>query len=128
MRVSENVIDVLFCGKLKHLTRFSIVGILNTLIDFFVFSMLQGVFGVNYVFSQFLGYSSGIANSFILNKNLEIDGWLHNFSLSRIFGNLCLVYRDAPMIGYKKLLNLFCEQYQNFFGSISIFLDLLNGK
>ena len=29
------------------------------------------------------------------------------------------------MIGYKKLLNLFCEQYQNFFGSISIFLDLL---
>ena len=32
------------------------------------------------------------------------------------------------MIGYKKLLNLFCEQYQKFFGSISIFLDLLNGK
>lgn len=69
MRVSENVIDVLFCGKLKHLTRFSLVGIINTLIDFFVFSLLQGVFGFSYGFSQFMGYSCGIANSFILNKN-----------------------------------------------------------
>lgn len=69
MKVSENVIEVIFCGKLKHLTRFSFVGVINTLIDFFVFSMLQGVFGVSYVLSQFLGYSCGIVNSFILNKN-----------------------------------------------------------
>lgn len=69
MKESGSAIDYLFYGKLKHLTRFSVVGVLNTLIDFVVFSVLQGAFGFNYTFSQFLGYSCGIANSFILNKN-----------------------------------------------------------
>lgn len=56
-------------GKFKDLSRFSIIGVLNTLMDFAVFTIFNSLFGVNYSVSQVAGYSFGIINSFILNKN-----------------------------------------------------------
>lgn len=55
-------------GKFKCLSKFSCVGGLNTLIDFGVFSLLNSLFGINYIISQVISYSSGTLNSFILNK------------------------------------------------------------
>jgi len=54
--------------KLKHILRFSCVGGLNTIIDFGMFSLLNSLFGVNYVISQIISYSSGTLNSYTLNK------------------------------------------------------------
>lgn len=54
--------------KFKHVTRFGCVGCLNTLFDFGVFCILNSLFGVNYVISQIVSYSTGTLNSYIFNK------------------------------------------------------------
>ena len=55
------------------LSRFSIVGILNTLIDFVTFTIINSWFGINYTTSQISGYSVGVVNSFIFNKNWTFE-------------------------------------------------------
>lgn len=55
-------------SDLKHILKFGFVGCLNTFIDFGVFSILNSFFGVNYIISQILSYSSGTLNSYLCNK------------------------------------------------------------
>ena len=62
------LIDNILKGKLKQLSRFATVGVANTIIDFLVFTVCSSVFGINYIISQALGYSFGIANSFTFNQ------------------------------------------------------------
>lgn len=61
-------INYIFNGKLKHISRFSVVGVTNTMIDFIMFTVFNGFIGVNYTLSQVIGYSCGVINSFIFNK------------------------------------------------------------
>ncbi|MBC2579452.1 GtrA family protein [Clostridium sp. DJ247] len=68
MKLVANVTRYLFYGELKHFSRFSMVGVANTLIDFVTFSMFHSLFGINYMVSQGLGYSFGVVNSFIFNR------------------------------------------------------------
>lgn len=68
MKTLDTIMNYILYGKLKHITRFSLVGIANTLIDFLIFTMFNGLIGLNYITSQILGYSFGVANSFVLNK------------------------------------------------------------
>lgn len=66
---TKNIYNIIINnGKFKRLSKFSCVGGLNTLIDFGVFSLLNSLFGINYIISQVISYSSGTLNSFILNK------------------------------------------------------------
>lgn len=58
----------IFNGKLKHVSRFSMVGIANTLVDFLVFTISYNIIGFGYGISQVAGYSFGIINSFIFNR------------------------------------------------------------
>ena len=44
------------------------VGVVNTLIDFVIFTIVHSLFAVNYTVSQALGYSFGVVNSFIFNR------------------------------------------------------------
>lgn len=69
MNSLSKVINYTFNGKFKTLSRFSIIGILNTLMDFAVFIIFQSLFGINYLVSQIAGFSFGVVNSFIFNKN-----------------------------------------------------------
>ena len=69
MKLLSNVTNYIFNEKLKSVSRFSIIGILNTLIDFAVFTISHSLFGINYSVSQTAGYSFGVINSFIFNKN-----------------------------------------------------------
>ncbi|WJH34895.1 GtrA family protein [Paenibacillus sp. CC-CFT747] len=48
--------------------KFNLVGLLNTAIDFVVFSLLVGL-GVPYLASQCVSYGAGIVNSFLLNRS-----------------------------------------------------------
>lgn len=68
MRILLNLTNVILNGKLKHITRFSLVGVANTLIDFLIFTLFHGLIGLNYIASQIIGYSFGVVNSFVLNK------------------------------------------------------------
>lgn len=54
--------------KYRSLIRFIIVGCINTGVDFFTFSILHSLFGLDKMISQISGYSMGVVNSFILNK------------------------------------------------------------
>lgn len=67
MKSISEMINHVLNGKLKHLSRFSLVGVANTLIDFLVFTLLNSL-GVNYALSQAIGYGSGVLNSYIFNK------------------------------------------------------------
>jgi len=66
--VVSRVNSYVFNGRFKQLSRFSMIGLINTLVDFTAFTMLHSLLGVSYVFSQGMGYSLGMANSFLLNK------------------------------------------------------------
>lgn len=68
MKSVVRVNSYIFNGKFKHLSRFSVIGVINTLIDFAVFTIVHSLFGVSYVLSQGLGYGLGVVNSFLLNK------------------------------------------------------------
>jgi len=52
----------------KHLIRFAIVGVINTAVDFGIYSLCVGLLHIYYMIAQVLGYYAGIINSFILNK------------------------------------------------------------
>lgn len=69
MKLGVNTTNYLSQGKLKRLSRFSIVGVLNTLMDFTIFTLFHSLFQLNYAVSQIAGYNFGIANSFIFNRN-----------------------------------------------------------
>lgn len=60
--------------KYRHLIRFAIVGVINTGVDFGVFSFLKGILQVNSLISQVIGYSAGFINSFLLNKLWTFEG------------------------------------------------------
>jgi len=54
--------------KYKSIIRFGCVGCLNTMFDFGIFCVLNNIFGINYIISQIVSYSSGTVNSYICNK------------------------------------------------------------
>ncbi len=68
MKLMTKVNQYIFHGKFKHISRFSIVGVANTTIDFLMFTVFNELVGVGYITSQIIGYSFGIINSFIFNK------------------------------------------------------------
>lgn len=67
-KTKYSIFNRIFNGKIKYLSRFSLIGVLNTLVDFCVFTICESLFGIHYTISQILGYSFGIINSFIFNK------------------------------------------------------------
>lgn len=69
MKLVIRITNYVLNGKFKNLSRFSIIGVLNTLMDFAVFTIFHSLFEVNYAVSQIAGYSLGVTNSFIFNKN-----------------------------------------------------------
>jgi len=69
MNTAKNVYDTFINNeKYKRIIRFGCVGCLNTMFDFGIFCMLNSLFGVNYIISQIVSYSSGTVNSYIFNK------------------------------------------------------------
>lgn len=52
---------------LIQFVKFNLVGIVNTLVDFAVFTVLT-FFGMYYMAAQVISYSCGVANSFVMNK------------------------------------------------------------
>lgn len=68
MKSIAEAMNCVFYGRLRHASRFSIVGVANTLVDFLMFTAFHKLFDLSFIMSQVIGYSAGIANSFIFNK------------------------------------------------------------
>lgn len=69
MKAVKKIYDIVINNKtFGHINKFGFVGCLNTLIDFGLFSLLNSVFGINYVISQIISYSGGTLNSYFCNK------------------------------------------------------------
>jgi putative flippase GtrA len=52
----------------RQFFKYSVVGLINTIIGLGIIFVLFNVYKVNYVFSNVIGYTFGLINSFILNK------------------------------------------------------------
>ncbi len=52
-----------------QLLKYAVIGVLNTLITLATFYLLNTKLGVNYGFSNVIGYVLGVINSFIWNRN-----------------------------------------------------------
>jgi len=67
-----------------QITKFAIVGVLNTLVDFAVFQALNLLLGWVYV-AQVIGYTCGIINSYLWNSN-----WTFREQRTRSFREIAL--------------------------------------
>jgi len=131
MTTTKNIYNI-FNEKFRRITRFGCVGGLNTLIDFAIFSLLNGLFGVNYVISQIVSYSSGTLNSYILNKfwtftdtktskktTKEIVQFIvvNSASLGISLIGLSLLMKDSSMNAFfAKIISMVLAQVVNFLG------------
>lgn len=52
----------------RQFLRYNIVGILNTVVDYMVFTILTKIAGVVYLIANPLAYGCGLINSYILNS------------------------------------------------------------
>lgn len=49
--------------------QFNLVGIVNTLVDFLVFTLLTAVAGFTYIAAKVISYTCGVLNSYALNSS-----------------------------------------------------------
>lgn len=119
--------------KFKHIVRFGCVGLLNTAFDFGVFSLLNSVFGINYIISQIASYSTGTFNSYLCNrfwtftdtrsKNKKTFSEIAQFltvnaaSLGVSLIGLTVLLKDNSMNPFlAKILSMVLAQVVNFLG------------
>lgn len=119
-------------NKYVRIIKFSIVGIINTAVDFTVFVLLNKIFGIYFLHSQVFGYVAGIINSFILNKiwtfgDKEINKKtttqfikfifinLVSLSITLVGMNIFVNYFNIDVI-MSKVMVIFLSQIINYFG------------
>lgn len=56
-------------AELTKFLKFGVTGVLNTAIDFAVFTVCAQLFGANVYAAQTLGYACGTLNSYIMNRS-----------------------------------------------------------
>jgi len=118
--------------KFKPIIRFGCVGCLNTAFDFGIFCILNSLFGVNYIISQIISYSSGTLNSYIFDKfwtfndtktskktTKEIVQFLvvNSASLGVSLIGLSILMQDSSMNSFfAKIISMILAQAVNFLG------------
>ena len=61
---------MIFDGSLiRQFAKFGVVGVLNTALHYAVFYSLYSFLGINYLLSSGIGYTAGLMNSYVLNRN-----------------------------------------------------------
>ena len=119
-------------NKNKYIIRFGCVGCLNTAFDFGIFCILNSLFGINYIISQIISYSSGTLNSYIFNKfwtfndtktskktTKEIVQFLvvNSASLGVSLIGLRIIMQDSSMTSsFAKIISMILAQVVNFLG------------
>lgn len=60
--------------RFKRFITYGLVGCVNTLVDFLVFTLMLSVVGLGVKPAQSIGYLTGVLTSFILNRNITFKG------------------------------------------------------
>ena len=104
--------------SLKKFIKFGITGVMNTLVDFVVYSLLTFGLSVNLYLAQVVGYSCGMVNSYVVNRR-----WTFR-TKERFFSGEALrfVLLNLAMLGLSVLLLAFFSQTMglgSFFGKVA---------
>lgn len=121
----------------KSFSRFSFVGILNTVLDFAAFFVFYNLFGLWFVAAHLMAFAIALANSFIFNalwtfKNLKRDQLIKQVSVFVIIGVIGLVFSTIVIfiaqqfmwVYYAKILAMAVSLIWNYVGSwLFVFKD-----
>ncbi len=121
----------------KSFSRFSFVGLINTIIDFVAFFVFYNLFGVWFLVAHLLAFMIALANSFLFNalwtfKNLKREQLLKQVSKFVLIGLIGLVFSTIVIffaqqymwIYFAKVLAMFVSLIWNYVGSwIFVFKD-----
>ena len=66
--------------SLKKFIKFGITGVMNTLVDFVVYSLLTFGLSVNLYLAQVVGYSCGMVNSYVVDRRWTFRSKVRFFS------------------------------------------------
>lgn len=64
--------------RFKRFITYGLVGCINTLVDFLVFTLMLSVVGLDVKWAQSIGYLTGVLTSFTLNRNITFKGGKNN--------------------------------------------------
>ncbi len=119
------MIDI-FKSHYKNLSKFTVVGVVNTVIDFSVFYLLYNVFGVYYVLAHVGAFFIALANSFYFNaiwtfKNLKKDQLFRQIFLFVLIGviGLALSSLTIYVVGEWFLSNMYAAKVVAMFVSFA---------
>lgn len=70
--------------EFRCMVKFGITGVINTLVDIGVFTLLSVVLGVNVFLGQCCGYAAGMLNSYLVNRTWTFKSCDRFFSLQLI--------------------------------------------
>jgi putative flippase GtrA len=108
--------------------KFNLVGIVNTLVDFSVFTVLT-FFGMYYMAAQVISYSCGVVNSFVMNKYWTFGdkSTPHGYEIFKFIAvngvslavSLSILYPLKPVLGLisAKVIATLFSMMINFVGS-----------
>ena len=89
-------------AELWRVGKFAVVGVVNTLVDFGVFTLLVQVLGCNVYLSQVIGYTCGMLNSYIFNRSWTFraqSGFFSPALVRFILLNLCMLGLSTLLLG-----------------------------
>lgn len=121
----------------KSFSKFTVVGVVNTLIDFLTFFILHDLLGVTFVFAHIFAFFVALTNSFYFNaiwtfKNLKRDQIIKQITSFVIIGviGLCLstatiyVCHQFMWVYFAKILAMGVSFIWNYAGSwLFVFKD-----
>lgn len=99
---------------IKQAVKYGIVGVSNTLITAVVIWVMMKIFGCSSILSNVVGYSAGVVNSFILNKQWTFKssaGWLSSAVRFGIVFGICYLMQLGVLIYLNKYLAI--DPYYN---------------
>ncbi len=89
--------------ELLTFIKFALTGVLNTLVDYGVFTLLTVIFGVNIYLSQVVSYSCGIINSFLINRSWTFkskDNLISPTTVKFIIANILTLIISLPLLHF----------------------------
>ena len=87
--------------QLLKLVKFGITGMLNTIIDFAVYTLLVSVFSAGLYFSQVISYCAGTLNSYIINRKWTFstkNGFFSGELVRFLLLNICMMFLGMAII------------------------------
>lgn len=121
----------------KSFSKFTVVGVVNTVIDFAVFFILHDLFGVMFVIAHISAFFVALANSFYFNaiwtfKNLKKDQLVRQVSYFVLIGVIGLLLSTLTIfianhfmwVYFAKILAMGVSLVWNYIGSwLFVFKD-----